>query len=253
MAKKIFLALLILGFLFAGCKEKKTKTYDLKKRSTKTLLKHLKQNEIQATWFSSKASIDFNGNNQSVSLTSNIRMKKDSIIWMNIKKFGFEVGRAMITEDSVFVLSRLTQQYLAKDLNYLKNNFNVSLTFSQLQALLLGNPIYFSDKYKSNIKGNEYRLVTSNSDYQVEYFLDGLSYLLTTMIIRDKKEIRDVSVDQSDYKLLANGKSFSYFRRLDFFTSSSGSITIELDFSKIEIDVPKKTPFSVPDDYERIN
>ena len=81
-----------------------TATAKLKKRSAKYLQKQLKAKELDVEWLSAKARITYKDVEQTRKFTANIRMRKDSIIWMNVKKINVEAYRILITTDSIYVI-----------------------------------------------------------------------------------------------------------------------------------------------------
>jgi hypothetical protein len=71
----------------------------------------LDKTQVPYTWFagSGQGKIDWDGERYSVRFT--VRILRDSIIWMQISKLGFEVGRMLVTPDSAFFINRLEHSY----------------------------------------------------------------------------------------------------------------------------------------------
>ena len=145
--KKIFLlSLSIFLLLSSSCKStKRGATAKLKQRSAPWLVKKTNQSRVEADWLDAKAKIDFRSDDFSIVATAYIRMKKDSVIWMVGKKFGVEGVRALVTTDSVYVLDRLNKEYRAEGISYLQLRFNLSMSYYDLQDILLGNAILLTD------------------------------------------------------------------------------------------------------------
>ena len=116
------LILLSFGLLFlTSCASKKGLVQDgkyqqvkLKKRTTNYLLKRLKVNGLDAEWLSARAKINFKDAAQTRKFTANIRIRKDSIIWLNVKKLSVEAFRILVTRDSVYIINRFGQRILCK-------------------------------------------------------------------------------------------------------------------------------------------
>ena len=111
---------LILFFLAAtlattACKStKKTTTTTTQTTPTNTtttplsitaILEMMDANAPVATRLSGDGSVDIESSQLNQSANTMIRFRRDSVIWLNVKKFGFNVARAQITRDSVFMLN----------------------------------------------------------------------------------------------------------------------------------------------------
>jgi len=110
----LLISLLTIALIFPACKAKKDASSDIKRKSTTFLVEKLQSNQIQAEWFSSKARIVPSGFGINASFSANIRVRRDSAIWMNVSKSILEVGRALIRPDSVFILDRFNRTYYAR-------------------------------------------------------------------------------------------------------------------------------------------
>lgn len=211
------------------------------------------ENQIKADWFSSNAKIVYQNGNQILKGSSSIKMRKDSIIWMNVKKFGFEVARVQITQDSVYILDRINGAYMVKDMNYITEEFNLPANFSTLQAILLGNPVFFSRELEAKNETLSYHLTGESNSIKNDFWLNGINYQLHKMDFFDKKERRTLKNTLESYQKLADEQNFSYFRRLELHNPKSEQLSIELTFSKIEINIPKDIRFEIPSRYTRMD
>ena len=73
------------------------------------------------------------------SFTGNLRMRRDSTIWMSISAFmGMESVRTLITRDSVVLVNRMNQTYLTEPFSAVSEMYGVA-SFQEIQARLLGD------------------------------------------------------------------------------------------------------------------
>ena len=73
---------------------------------------------------------------QEVSLTGNLRMKRDDVIQLQLMAFGFvEAGRLEFTKDYVLIIDRINKQFLKAPYNYVDFLRNSGINFYTLQAL----------------------------------------------------------------------------------------------------------------------
>ena len=92
-------------------------------------------------WLTANLSIQAEGNGMAYNdLSGQIRMRKDSIVWLNVTAtMGVEVLRAKISNDSVWLLNRLEKTYLAEPLDTVSAQLGIPLTLPLVQILLLDN------------------------------------------------------------------------------------------------------------------
>lgn len=108
-------------------------------KSEKELQQALTLHNHDFEWFSAKGSLRYKSVDESGKATINVRMKKDSIIWLNIKKFSVEISRVKMTPDSVFIVYRWERLYEKGRLDQFTRAYNTNLDFAELQDLFFGN------------------------------------------------------------------------------------------------------------------
>lgn len=112
-------------------------------------IKSVLNNIYEFDYLRYKANCDYKDSNMDQSFTMNIRMKRDSILWISITAVGFEVARAKLNTDSVKVISRLDKKYYTYGYDYIKKLSGTNLTLLQIQNLLTANLIYLPENYTS--------------------------------------------------------------------------------------------------------
>lgn len=253
MSFRLSLSLLLL-LLLASCKTPDRATVSgekLKPRSAKFLVKQLAENQVAADWFSGRLRIDYRDPFERTKFNVNLRMRRDSVVWMNIKKVSVEAARVQITPDSIYIINRLDNQYLVKPTSWLREQFGANFTFEGLQQVILGNPVFLTTDLDAAIDDGRYVLEGRTDNYFTRYFLDGLSYRLREVFLRDERERGTASIEQSDYQIQNDGQLFPIGRRV-VMDGPDGEISMDMEWSKVEIDEPKKILFSIPPRYERV-
>ena len=102
-------------------------------------LQDIVESQLQADWLDASAKLSYDDGSMAVGATATIKMQKDEVIWMSVKKFGFEIARAMITPDSLFILDRFNKEYAAEPIAYIAEKYNLPGDITTLQQILLGN------------------------------------------------------------------------------------------------------------------
>lgn len=240
-----------------SCKSvKRGTTADLKPRSSAWLLKKINQSKVDAKWLDAKAKIDFRSDEFSIVATTTIRMQKDSAIWMVGKKFGIEGIRALVTPDSVYVINRLTNEYQIEGISFLQEQFNLPMTFYDLQDILLGNAILLPDQssLESSMDTSHYILKEKSTlGMNKSYTFNGEGYYPEKMYFSEGAGQRTAQLEFGDHRPVEQTDNFSYFRALLFRSPETGTISLDIKFSRVELNTPKSLSFEIPSHYTKVN
>lgn len=252
--RSYFFFIVSIALLTASCKTKRIATETpSSKMSAENVQKRLIKNQLNAEWIVGRAKVSLKGGSFAQTGTAELRMRKDSVIWMSVRKFGFEGGRALITKDSVFLLDKLNRKYAAEDLSFIAEQYNLPANFSTLQAMLLGNPIFLgTDEMQLEINEDVLRLDSEGSGRKSAYVIQTADYRLKEMIFEDTAAKQILTNGYRDYRDLADGQKFSYFRTIDVKSPSTGELGIQMEFSKVDINVPTTIRFEIPKQYTRM-
>jgi hypothetical protein len=133
-------AVLALPLVLTSCGSKKksvqpvTTTQAL--RDKEHFLEHVQNNQQTAKFITSKVKFSVETGPQKLTLTGNLKMKRDDVIRLQLMAFGFvEAGRIELTKEYVLIMDRINKQYLKAP--YISVDFlrNSGLNFNTLQAL----------------------------------------------------------------------------------------------------------------------
>ena len=250
--------LLALGsalFLFDGCaSSRKVAEKAPKEVSSDFLLRKLVTQQVKASWMTAKARISYSDDYLSVNANAAIQMERDSFIWVAVKKLGFEVARAMITPDSIYLIDRLNNDYLVRDLNYISRTYNLPAGFNALPAIVLGNPLFFTTLgLMSEVEKDGYHLFGRNDEMESHYRIGGDGFRLRSMHFNDFRNHRDLLLNLEEYAQITENQNFSYLRNLELDSRETGKLSIAIRFSDVEFNVPKQIRFDVPERYTRVD
>ena len=99
-------------------------------------LQKVSDNAQHARFVTSKVKFSVEVGSQQLTLTGNLKMKRDDVIRLQLMAFGFvEAGRLEFTKEYVLVMDRINKQYLRVPYNQLDFMRNSGLDFYALQAL----------------------------------------------------------------------------------------------------------------------
>lgn len=239
---------------FSACKTMRRAHGDaIKSKSEKALMKGLLENSVNAEWLGARAKISYSDEYGGESFTANIRMRKDSAIWMNFKKFSIEGARVLLTPDSIFVIDRINNEYTAKPFEYAQKEYSLPVGFQGLQAILLGNPVFFSRETVAGVDSLLYTLAQKTESLNATYWLGHPEMLLRRFLVDDFRNKRSMDVFSSDYRPLADKQQFSYVRSFNLKSPDLGQMKVQIEFSKVEVNVPQEMKFEVPSGYKKAN
>lgn len=242
-----------------GCRRTGKVTDNVGKPATETrtsgyLLKKLQGRDLsKVKQLNAQAKIFVEGNGQSIAANANLIWIKDSVMWLNVKKFGIEVARVLITPDSVITLNRLDKTCTLQSLAALQRQYNLPAGFGLLQQTLLASA-WLSEgmQLESDLAEGQHRLRGNDGQLGADYRLQEGNFLLTQESFVQQKDARLVSLGFENYKKVPEAQWFPYLRRIEAYSPESGTMRLEIEFSDVEINVPKNYRFEIPDHYERV-
>ncbi len=219
-------------------------------KSEKELQQALELHNHDFEWFSAKGKLKYKNIDGAGNATINVRMKKDSIIWLNIKKFSVEISRVKMTPDSVYIVYRWERLYEKGRLDQFTRAYNTNFNFSELQDLFFGNVTTTEDVSFVARDSTKYHLSAIKNGIKYDYHVNPYNLLLEKFYARDDSR-REVIGKYDDYKNHDDGNLFSYLREYTF--KEGDEVTyLAIDYSDIEIDVPKNIKFSIPSNYDEL-
>jgi hypothetical protein len=127
-------------------------------------IKKVKENAQTAKFFTSKVKFSVEVGQQKLTLTGNLKMKRDDVIRLQLMAFGFvEAGRIELTKDYVLIMDRINKQYLKApwmSVDFLRNS---GLNFQVIQALFWNE--LFRPNQTTLAKTNDKQIVDSIANY----------------------------------------------------------------------------------------
>ena len=197
--------------------------------------------------------IDYAGEDMSVSASATLRMKKDSLLWLSVKKLGFEIARVQVTTDSVYVVDRFNKEYTVEGLAYLAESYGLPAgSLTELQDFILGNPVFLgAGELGIEPLGPTYRLKGDSPEMSAEYLIGTEDFLLKKMAFKDLRNEQEMSALLEEYQDLEGERRFSYIRNLMLESKYSGQANVTLRFSNIELNIPKPIKFDIPSRYTK--
>lgn len=267
---KSFLMYATIILLFFSCKnQEKASRKPLEGKKAEFLIEQLNKNAAVFETFSAKADFTVLQKDKKTSFKANIRIKKDSIIWISISPaLGIEMARVLITQDTVKVINRLQKEYFIGDYNYLNKRFNVELNFQDVQALLLGSSVGFEtdERLKFGIDNDRYYLgnmkkrrakkadskpekVERKKDEVLSLWLDKDHYFIRKFLISDLSADRFLLGNYDDF-IEINDQRIP--QKLSFTVNGRSAADIKIDYSRVSLNESLSFSFKISSKYEQV-
>lgn len=238
-----------------SCKKNKVQTPvpATQVRSAETLVQKLRKRETASIKrLNAQLKLGISGGDQQISANANLIWVKDSALWINVKKFGLEAVRALITKDSVYVLNRLEKTCSVKSLSALQKEYNMPGGFEMLELALLAKAwIPQTLNLQSDIKEERHRLSGAHEGVSLDYRIAEGSFLLQSETFIQQKDARVMSLSYDDYRKTPEIGMFPYLCSVHVFSPDSGEASIDINFTSVEINKAKPIRFEIPAHYSR--
>lgn len=217
----------------------------------KGIIKNLSNTRINFKTFGAKIKFDYQGANDENHATAFIHMKKDSIIWVSITGLaGIEGLRMIITKDSVKIINYLDHTYQYKTVSYLQELIDVPLSFSDVQDMIIGNPVFVDSNvvsYKSAPNGLQVLMVGAVFKNLVTLDKANLRVLHSKLDDVDPLRNRTCDMTFSDYRALG---FINFSTNREITVAEKAKLDITLDFKQYNFNQPETFPFNIPRKYK---
>lgn len=159
--------LLTAGLVLSGCSNERrlAKGKPLRNLPPNAILETADAAALQWDWISMKVDAEVSGPERKDSFKATVRMAKDSVIWMSLTPaLGVEVVRVMLTQDSVYMFSKIPGNKFAFTGSYesISEWVGTPMSFGNVQDLLTGRPMGLNpeeDKFLSRVDEQQYALI----------------------------------------------------------------------------------------------
>ncbi|MDR0792095.1 MAG: DUF4292 domain-containing protein [Chitinophagaceae bacterium] len=209
---------------------------------------------IDYTTFSAKMKLDYQTQDDGKSGTINVRMKKDSVIWISVTgtALNIEVLRVLITTDSITIMDKIKKTVQQASIMHLQEVTELPVSFPDLQDFLVGNAIH--------ITGNILSYKSNNDKLQVSLSGEIFKNLLTIDTI-NKQIFHSKLDDDNSFNHRTCDITYEDFDRLpaNFFpksrqitVSEKSRLDINLQVKQYNFDQDLTYPFSIPKKYKWI-
>ena len=235
-----FIYILIFALTLSSCstKQPSNNNYSKTPKNSKELISMVNSKNKNIEWLSLKGKINIVKENQNITLSVNIKHRKDSVIWLSISApFGIEIIRAQATPDSIYFLNRTKKTWFVEPSNQIKNFLKYEISFENFQDMITANPIILKNKYKIKIQDEGFALTSEFCNYLVS----------KDFRIKNANFIDGENRVNFSYASADNTESFP--AQFSLKVNSQEQFEANLTYSKVVINTPLKISFKIPKSY----
>ena len=190
-----------------------------------------------------------------------VRMLRDQAVFISIRPLlGIEVGKIIITADSVYALDKVHKRYIAEKVSLLTSG--IPVTVSTVQDIFLGRPFIIG---KGTLCNDDKQAVTESSKdgktviapnehykgYGYSFSFDKTNSLVSLNIVADGSANAAYQVNYGDVKKTAAGNIAHDIKAAGTFEKKKFSLA--LDYKNIDWNGNVKIDRSIPDNYKRMS
>lgn len=247
--------LLLLVLATAGCSKKITPPLVSQPAGNIIPNDSLSIEEIDFEYLHGKGRMILKDGNKENEVKANIRVRKDSVIWMNFTVIGVQGGRALINRDSITILNNVKNEYFVFDYKELSRKFNVEINYDVIQSAMLGNllmPRAEQDTVEQKIAS--YLLRQQSGTIDVLNYISATTMKIQKVELKENNTHNSLVINYADFQPLAT-KLFPYDGTISLFYKAPAGLlntTIIFEYTKVEVgDKELRFPFNIPKKYDR--
>lgn len=250
MNKTIGLFVIMCSVLVMSCSKKITSPITISKPAPT-----LSVEEIDFEYLQGKARMILRDANKEREVKANIRVRKDSVIWMTFSVIGVQGGKALINKDSITIVSNVDKEYYVFDYAELSKRYNFDINFNVIQAAMLGNLIEARSDEDQVVQENSFFMLKQNQGtISVLNYINSASMKIEKVEMKETDTNNSLVLNYSNFQPLSN-KLFPYNGTISLFYKTLAGIlntTVIFEYNKAEVgDKELKFPFNIPKRYVR--
>jgi len=211
--------------------------------------------EIDFEYFHGKARMLFRDDSKEREVKANIRIRKDSVIWMTFSVIGVQGGKALVNKDSVTVVSTVEKEVSIFEYKDLTAKFNFVVNYETIQSAILGNLISPREPQDKITPGPSFNLLEQQrGTVNIKNYINAASRKLEKVEMNEMNTNNAVIINYSDFQPVGD-KVYPFHGSVSIhYKTPKGQLNtmITLEYNKAEVgDKELKFPFNIPRKYDR--
>ena len=139
-------------------------------------------------------------------------------------------------------------------IGYLAEKYSLPGDLTTLQQILLGNPVFLTQSgAKASVEDDQLRWSARGEKANNDFWFLLPDYQLERMQVEQVAQARSLGIELQNYQDAGANRDFSYLRKIAVDSRETGKANIEIEFTKVELNVPTDINFSVPPRYQKVS
>ena len=259
MRIKIFSLLLICPLFFiTSCKT--TKETAMKSYEARELFSLVADNGLEYQTFSGKMKASLRAGKNDIDINAYLRIIKDEKLQLSFQMpiLG-EMFKFAVSKDSLILIDRINKRFVAESMQDIKQTSSFDFNLYNLQALFT-NQLFLAGK--PAVTTADFQLFTVNQEKEQAFLTAKDKYINYTFTVDYTDRIRNsmmtgnsgnatMNWSYDNFSLLENKSLFPMQMGVNL-NSSTNKLSLNLAFSKIDLDKDIDIDFNIPKKYNRI-
>jgi Domain of unknown function (DUF4292) len=251
MNNRLLLVLIGISFVVMSCSKKVvTPAIDLSPPKPT-----LNVEEIDFEYMHGKARMVLRDANKEREVKANIRIRKDSVIWMTFSVIGVQGGKALINKDSITIVNNVDNEYFQFDYAELSKRYNFEINYNVIQSAMLGNLLIPRTESDQVMQETAFFILKQQANtISVDNYISLASKKLEKVELKESNSANSLIINYSNFQPMG-AKLFPYNGTINLFYKTIAGLlntTIIFEYNKAEVgDKELKFPFNIPKKYVR--
>ncbi|MDH6356878.1 DUF4292 domain-containing protein [Parabacteroides sp. PF5-9] len=260
---QIILSFGLAVIFLAGCKTtKKVGTVDIgTAKEHAEFFDAMKEKAFHFQTLSARVNAQLHFSGSEMSSRVDLKIVKDSALIFSIQPFlGVEVARIILDQEHIRIIDRINKRFVDESYANLKGQTPIDFNFYNLQALFINHLFLPGQQTISPVQYRQFQLQQEGSTAEVRtkdamdltytFTVDGEEKLLSTFVT-DAKERHAIQWEYADFRI-TDGQPFPMLMVIQVLSEGLSKGHIQLNFARIQTNIPVNMDFSIPDKYKRI-
>lgn len=255
-------AICVVGLIVTGCKTRKMVTAPVATtppvvidNSKVNTIAAIKSRQLNFNTFSGKADAELNIDNDNKNVSMNIRIAKGKQIWVSVSiniLASIEVGRALITPDSIKLMNRVEGVYMKKPFSYINQYAGKQVNYTTIESLLTGNAVPELLSMDADLQNADNNITLSGNLQQLLYkMIFNPDMKVSQLNLSNSAQQQSLQVTNSNF-VLVDGRTLPSQININSGLKEK-KISVKLEYSKVELDRVLEYPFNIPETYTPAN
>ncbi len=259
-----FIIIVLFSTVFFSCKTLKHKkaAVVVSGMTAERLYDSIMHNEFDFKTLSAKFSTKFKTDKSSMSLKGNLKIIKDSVIWISLSPgFGIEAARLICTRDSVFLIERLKKQVTKAKYDIFSKKMKLAVDYNSFESMLTNRFFVFPNvKDLKTAFSKEFNYSDDNEVITINRTNKDLinnlikisknNFIVSNCLINDVKNKRNLNIT---YKTGSFEGVKNFPEDVDIKSvAGKNSLTANLHYKKVVINNDLRISYNVPSSYKLI-